>query len=305
MNIYPASHFNKVAVLYGGLSGERDISLISGRGVLESLQRQGVNAHGIDVGEQIIDQLQQSNCDLVFNVLHGNQGEDGKVQALLELMRLPYAGSGVLACALAMDKWRSKLFWKAAGLPVLPAVFLKPGDDGSDAGDIIDLPYCVKPCHSGSSLGVTKVERRDDLPKAIEDARQYSEDVMIEPFIRGREFTVGIVQDEVLPVLEICAPGGFYDYEAKYHSPETTFHCPADLSEKETQLIKAVAWDAFIAIGGKGWGRIDFMQDDDGRFWILEMNPVPGMTPRSDVPMAAKAIGWSYDELVLRILSSI
>jgi D-alanine-D-alanine ligase len=304
MKLYSPSAFGKVAVLYGGLSPERDVSLVSGQTLLTALQSAGVDVHGVDVGENLIEQLQEANCDTVFSVLHSGQGENGTVQALLDLMGLPYAGSGVAACALAMDKWRSKLLWQASNLPVLPAVFLKPGDAYDHVEEAVKLPCCVKPCNGGSTIGISRVETIDQLPAAVEKAREYASNIIIEPFIVGREFTVGIVQDEVLPVLEICTPGGFYDYEAKYHSPDTTFHCPADLSAEKTKEIQQIAYDAFSALGGEGWGRIDFMQDKDGQFWILEMNPLPGMTPRSDIPIAAQAIGWSYEDVAMRILSS-
>ncbi|MAZ78198.1 MAG: D-alanine--D-alanine ligase [Legionellaceae bacterium] len=304
MKVYAPSQFGRVAVLYGGLSPEREVSLTSGNTLLSALQRAGVDAFGIDVGENLIEQLQQSPSDMVFSVLHSGQGEDGTVQALLELMGLPYPGSGVAACALAMDKWRSKLLWKASDLPVLPAIFLTPGDDYQHVADVIDLPYCVKPCSAGSTIGISWVKRLDELPEAVAKARQYSSNIIIEPFVVGREFTVGIVQDQVLPVLEITTPQGFYDYDAKYHSSDTKFHCPADLSKEKAEQIQDIAWRAFMAIAGEGWGRIDFMQDKAGQFWILEMNPLPGMTPRSDIPIAAQALGWSYEEVAIKILSS-
>jgi D-alanine-D-alanine ligase len=298
------AHFGKVAVLAGGLSNERDISLMSGRAVFNSLIGQGVDAHFIDVSHDIIEQLQTGKFDCAFIALHGQGGEDGVIQGLLEVMQIPYTGSGVMASALAMDKLRSKIIWQSVGLPILPSVIIDKYCNLQEINLELQFPVAVKPVDQGSSFGVSKAQDYHDLPKMFEKANQYSDLVMLEEWVEGSEFTVGILHDGVLPPLEIRAPDGFYSYEAKYKSHATTYHCPCDLKKNQQAELQEIAVQAFDALGCRGWGCVDFKQDKEGNFWILEINTVPGLTGRSNIPIAARAADMEFDELVMKILST-
>jgi D-alanine-D-alanine ligase len=303
--ITKAEDFGKVAVLFGGISSEREVSLISGKNVLSALLNLGIDAYGIDVGYNIIEQLQKIKPDRAFIVLHGQPlGEDGTIQSLLEIMQIPYTGSGVMASALTMDKQRTDLLWKGLGLPVIPSIILKKETDPAEIEARFAAPLCVKPVNSGSSCGVTKVEVAEQLPEAYKLALQHGSAAMVQPWIMGRELTVGILGNEPLPAIEIVTPKNtFYDYSAKYLVETTQYLCPCDLTAAEEQEIKDLALRAFNSVGCKDWGRIDFIQDKDKKFWLLEANTIPGMTEHSLVPKAAKQAGISFERLVWQILA--
>lgn len=296
--------FGKVAVLMGGLSAEREVSLKSGAAVLAALQRQGVDAHAVDVGRDIAAVLLEAQYDCAFIALHGRRGEDGVMQGLLETLNIPFTGSGVLGSALSMDKVRSKQVWLSAGLPTPKFVLLHEATDWHAVVEDLGLPLAVKPVHEGSSLGAARVENAADLEPAWREAVAFDAAVMAEPWISGEEYTVGILADEALPVIRLETPREFYDYHAKYQADDTRYHCPAGLDAETEKAMQSLALQAFTALGATGWGRIDLMLDADGQPWLLENNTVPGMTDHSLVPMAAKAAGIEFDELVLRILSA-
>jgi D-alanine-D-alanine ligase len=299
--LLPVADYGRVAVVMGGTSSEREISLISGRAVLESLVRSGVDAVGIDADSALLQQLRELNPQRVFIILHGRDGEDGKLQGALEWMGLPYTGSGVLASALAMDKVRSKQLWLNLGLATAEFVMLTADTDF--AAVIQQLGPCfVKPVNEGSSIGVGGAENAQQLASAWRKASQFDSAVMAERWIRGPEFTVAILNGHALPVVEMGTDNTFYDFEAKYVSNDTRYQCPAHLDAAKTAEIQQLALAAYQAVGCEGWGRVDLMQDAGGRFWLLEVNTAPGMTSHSLVPMAAKAVGMNFDELVLQIL---
>ncbi len=298
------SSFGKVAVLMGGLSAEREVSLRSGAAVLTALQRQNIDAHGVDVGHDIVSVLLDGQFDCAFIALHGRRGEDGVIQGVLETLNIPYTGSGVLGSALSMDKVRSKQVWQAAGLPTPAFAVLNDDSDWSAVIDELGLPLAVKPVHEGSSLGATRVEHLKNLEPAWRNAMEFDATVMAEPWIIGEEYTVGILDGEALPVIRLETPREFYDYEAKYNTDDTRYHCPSGLSAADEQQFQALALSAFTALGATGWGRIDFMLDKNGAPWLLENNTVPGLTDHSLVPMAAQAAGIDFDELILRVLSA-
>lgn len=302
-SLWSPARYGRVAVVMGGKSAEREISLISGKAVLESLLRSGINAYGIDADSTLLQQLQQERPDRVFIMLHGRDGEDGKLQGALEWLGIPYTGSGVLASAMAMDKIRSKLLWLQLGLSTADFVELK-GD--SDFAAVMQKlgPCFVKPVCEGSSIGIGGAETPAQLQSAWRKASQYDSTVLAEQWIRGREFTVTILDDEALPVIELESANAFYDFEAKYVSNETRYHCPAALTPEQTAEIQQLALDAYRSLGCSGWGRADVMRDKAGRFWLLEVNTAPGMTSHSLVPMAAKVAGLDFDALVLRILQT-
>lgn len=297
----PDSQFGKVGVLMGGTSGEREISLKSGKAVLSSLKKQGIDAHPIDVGDDLVEQLQASKYDRLFNVLHGPAGEDGTINGLLHFLKIPVTGSGVMGAALSMDKLRSKQIFKAIGLPTPPFIAI---DEFTTADEVAELgfPLAIKPIFEGSSLGVTKVKSFEQIERAILRAKQYG-DVMAECWIEGAELHVGIVGEQVLPSVCVETEREFYDYDAKYVVDSTQYHCPSHLSDAKESELKALAYNAFLALNASGWGRVDVMQDMQGHFWLIEFNPAPGMTERSLVPKAAKQIGWSYEQLVTEILT--
>jgi len=293
--------FGKVAVLFGGKSAEREVSLHSGSRVLAALQRQGVDAHAFDPAERKLDEL--AAFDRAFIVLHGRYGEDGTIQGVLELMGIPYTGSGVMASALGMDKWRTKLLWRAAGLPIPEYAMLDAGSDFDDIEVELGLPLFVKPACEGSSIGISKVKRAGDLRAAYAEAAQYYSLVIAERAILGGEYTVAILGDEALPIIKIEPATEFYDYDAKYLRDDTAYRCPCGLPEERELELRAQALEAFRVLGGRGWGRVDFLMDEEGDAYFLEANTSPGMTDHSLVPMAARVAGISYDELVVRVLA--
>lgn len=292
--------FGKVAVLFGGSSGEREVSLKSGAAVLAALKRQGVDAHAFDPATDSLDTLKQ--YDRAFISLHGRLGEDGTVQGALELMHIPYTGSGVMASAIAMDKWRTKLLWAANGVKTPQFEMLKNNSDFDVVCKTLGLPLFVKPANEGSSIGVTKVKRAQDLPEAYALAAKSDPLVMAEKFVGGGEYTVGMLGDNVLPIVRIVPKNEYYDYEAKYLRDDTEYLCPSGLPTDKEKQIQQEAKEAFAVLGCKGWGRVDFLMDEQGQHYFLEVNTSPGMTDHSLVPMAAKASGVGFDQLVLEIL---
>jgi D-alanine-D-alanine ligase len=297
-----AQQFGRVAVLMGGRSAEREISLISGKAVFEALRRSGVDAHMFDPADRPLAEVK--GYDRAFIMLHGRGGEDGTVQGALETMGIPYTGSGVMASALCLDKWRTKLVWMATGIPT-PKCLLYDGSHVQQLVlDSLGLPLIVKPVHEGSTIGLTKVSAASELTAAIELARRHDSAVLLEEFVGGQELTAAILGDGALPLVRIEAPQGNYDYQNKYFSDDTKYFCPAGIEEAAERQIKAAALHAFRVLGCRGWGRADLILRPDGQFSFLEMNTVPGMTAHSLVPMAARQMGIDFDELVLRILGS-
>ncbi len=294
--------FGKVAVLLGGKSAEREVSLKSGNAVLAALKRSGVDAHAFDPAERELGELKRDGYQRVFIALHGGQGEDGTVQGALALLGIPYTGSGVLASALAMDKWRSKLAWQAAGLPVPAYELLDAGSDFTAVAARLGLPLFVKPANEGSSVGISKVKTVADLRAAYELASRYDELVIAEQFVGGGEYTVAILGNDALPVIKIEPANEFYDYEAKYLRDDTRYLCPCGLTAEQEGEIQRLAKRGYAVIGGTGWGRVDFLLDAAGKPYLLEANTSPGMTDHSLVPMAARAAGLSFEDLVIKVL---
>ncbi|NVF14088.1 D-alanine--D-alanine ligase [Vreelandella maris] len=299
----PESH-GKVVVVYGGTSAEREVSLKSGAAVLEALQRKGIDACGYDPRDNGLVGLEQLAPSVVFVALHGRGGEDGTLQGALELLNIPYTGSGVLASALGMDKQRTKQVWSAVGLPTPESIMLDAGSDWSAVVAQLGLPLIVKPVHEGSTLGISIVKSQAALEAAYHEAAQFDARVMAERFIVGDEYTVALLGNQVLPAIRVEVPGGFYDYEAKYIANTTQYHLPCGLPTEQEAALADLCQQAFAAIGGVGWGRVDVMRDSEGRFWLLEVNTVPGMTDHSLVPQAAAHAGISFDELVMEILNT-
>ncbi len=295
--------FGRVAVLYGGRSAERAVSLKSGAAVLEALQGAGVDAFGIDVGSDLLQRLAGERIDRAFIVLHGRGGEDGSMQGLLECLEIPYTGSGVLASALAMDKLRTKQVWQSLGLPTPRHAVLASAADCERAAVELGFPLIVKPAHEGSSIGMARVESLEALLAAWQDARRYDSQVLVEQWISGPEFTVAVLRGEVLPPIRLGTTHSFYDYEAKYLADDTRYQIPCGLEADKEEELKALVARACEAVGTRGWARADVMQDADGQFWLLEVNTVPGMTDHSLVPMAARAAGLEFPPLVLEILA--
>jgi len=294
----------RIVVLYGGGSAEREVSLKSGAAVLESLQRSGLEAIGYDPAAGGLVGLEALNPERVFIALHGRGGEDGTLQGALELLGIPYTGSGVLASALGMDKQRTKLIWQALGLPTPESVMLGPDADWAAVVQRLGLPLIVKPVHEGSTLGISIVDSREALEAAYRDAARFDARVMAERFVRGEEYTVSLLAGEVLPAIRVEVPSGFYDYEAKYLSNATRYHLPCGLSADEESELAELCRAAFEAIGAEGWGRVDVMRDGAGRFWLIEVNTVPGMTDHSLVPQSAAHAGIDFDTLVSHILAT-
>lgn len=296
--------FGRVAVLYGGRSAERAVSLKSGKAVLEALQGAGVDAYGIDAGQDLAEQLIADRPDRVFIALHGRGGEDGSLQGLLESLQLPYTGSGVMASALGMDKLRTKLVWQSLGLNTPAYAVLR--EEADCAGIVAQLgsPLIVKPIHEGSSIGMAKVQDVQALEQAWQAAQQYDDVALVEKWITGAEFTVAILDGRALPAIRLRTPHTFYDYEAKYLTNDTQYICPCGLTPEREAELGELCLQAFNAVGCRGWGRVDVMQDEAGQFYLLEVNTVPGMTDHSLVPMAAAAAGMTFSELVLAILAS-
>lgn len=293
----------RIGVLMGGTSAERDISLQSGRAVLKALQAEGVDAVAIDVDRDIVKVLAKQKFDRVFNALHGRGGEDGTIQGLLETMSLPYTGSGVMASALTMDKLRTKQIWLASGLPTPVYCILASEDDCRQAQQTLGLPFIVKPVLEGSSIGMSKVEKAEQIIPAWRKAAECGGQVMAEEWIEGREYTAAILGDRVLPMIELKTPHQFYDYDAKYTASDTQYLCPCDLQAEDERMLGDLVRQAFVAVGARDWGRVDFMIDNEGQAWLIEVNTVPGMTSHSLVPMAAAAAGIDFNQLVMRILA--
>ncbi|UVB02254.1 D-alanine--D-alanine ligase [Acinetobacter lwoffii] len=297
-----ASKFGKVAVLLGGKSAEREVSLDSGTAVLEALVRSGVNAEAFDPRERSVTEL--VNYDRAFIVLHGRGGEDGQIQGALEWLNVPYTGTGVQGSAIGMDKVKTKQVWQGSELPTAPYRIVTKDSDANDIVNALGLPLIIKPVHEGSSIGMSKVEKIEDFAEAITKATEHDAVVMAEKWITGREYTIVVLNGQALPVIRLEPPQdvAFYDYEAKYQRNDVQYGIPCGLSEAEEQQLKALSLRAFQAVGASGWGRIDAMQDEQGNFWLLEVNTVPGMTSHSLVPKAAAAVGYSFDELCVAIL---
>ncbi|MBA1198154.1 D-alanine--D-alanine ligase [Pseudomonas plecoglossicida] len=296
--------FGRVAVLYGGKSAEREVSLKSGEAVIGALQSAGVDVVAIDVGDDLLERLQREKIDRAFIILHGRGGEDGSMQGLLECLGIPYTGSGILASALAMDKLRTKQVWQSLGIPTPRHAVLATEQDCITAGTELGFPLIVKPAHEGSSIGMAKVNSTQELVAAWQDAAKYDSQVLVEQWIHGPEFTIAVLRGQVLPPIALGTPHVFYDYDAKYIANDTQYRIPCGLdSVKEQELIDLTA-RACDAIGIEGWGRLDVMQDEQGRFWLLEVNTAPGMTDHSLVPMAARAAGLDFQQLVLAILAA-
>ncbi|MWP45868.1 D-alanine--D-alanine ligase [Gilliamella sp. Pas-s27] len=296
---------DKVAVLYGGTSAEREVSLKSGKAVHAGLLANGIDAHLIDTKEFLVTNLKEDGYTKAFIILHGRGGEDGIVQAILTYQNIPYTGSDVLSSALTMDKLKTKLVWKSLNLPVADYVMVeksKPIDTDAIVKQL-GLPLFVKPSHEGSSVGMTRVNEVSELESAIDMAFKYDSVVMVESFLAGPEFTVAIVGDDVLPSIHIKPATKFYDYDAKYLSDTTQYFCPSGLSDDKEKEIRKLALDAYKAVGCRGWGRVDIMFNDKQKPFLLEVNTAPGMTDHSLVPMAAKQYGWSFNELVAKILN--
>lgn len=292
--------FGKVAVLLGGRSAEREVSLKSGHAVLAALQSSGVDAQAFDPTERELAELKA--FDRVFIALHGRYGEDGTIQGALELMGIPYTGSGVLASALAMDKWRTKLVWQAAGVPTPRYAMLAEHTDFEQVVAELGLPLMVKPASEGSSIGMSKVMRAEDLKPAYALAARYDRLIFAEQFVSGVEYTAAILGDKALPLIRLETPHTFYDYDAKYVASDTRYICPCELAPQAERALQALALKAFELLGCQGWGRADLIVDTDGTPYFLELNTAPGMTDHSLVPMAARQAGLSFDQLVLRIL---
>lgn len=296
--------FGRVAVLLGGDSAEREISLKSGTAVHAALCRQGVDAICFDTREQSLGELTTQGINRVWIALHGPGGEDGSVQGALDYLGVPYTGSGVLGSALCMDKLRTKQLASAVGIPTAASVLLRGPQDLPQALEKLGLPLIVKPSTQGSSVGMTKVEREEELLAAWQAAVAHDPQVFAEAWITGAEYTVAILQDEALPAIRIETPRSFYDYDAKYFRDDTRYHCPCGLSTEAERHLAALARGAFAAVGAEGWGRVDFMMDATGRPLLLEINTVPGMTDHSLVPMAAHAAGMDFGTLVWRVLET-
>jgi D-alanine-D-alanine ligase len=295
--------FGRVAVLLGGASSEREVSLNSGRNVLEALQRRGVGAQAVDGTAALVEALVAKRFDRVFNIMHGGDGENGVVQGLLESFAIPYTGSGVLGAALSIDKIRTKQVWLSLGLPTPRYVRLEKGEDVQLAVRQLGLPVIVKPSCEGSSVGVSRVFKEPELSQAVELASKYPGELLVEQLIQGEEYTVGILGAQALPSIRIVPAGEYYDYHAKYISDDTQYVCPGLQGASEDEM-RELALAAFHAAGCIGWGRVDVMRDRAGRNYLLEVNTTPGMTSHSLVPKAARAMGIEFDELVWRILES-
>jgi len=296
--------FGKVAVMMGGSSAEREISLQSGQAVLEALHRQKVDAHIVDPRENLMTQLETGNFDRVFIALHGRGGEDGLMQGLLETLELPYTGSGVLGSSLAMDKCRSKRIWQSHGLLTPAFVELNEHSDWQEVVECLGLPLIIKPVRVGSSYGASKVKELSEMESAWQQAHEFDERVMAESWIEGGEYTAAVLGDEVLPMIRLETPREFYDYDAKYIANTTQYHCPCGLDADIENELGKLAFEAFEVLDASGWGRVDFMLDAKDKPWLIEVNTIPGMTSHSLVPMSAKQAGMSFDDLTLRILAA-
>lgn len=300
--IISAADFGRIAVLMGGRSAEREISLMSGETVLTALLNKGVNAHKIDVGFDVAEKLRAGKFDRAFVMLHGRGGEDGQIQGLLQSMNIPFTGSDVTGAVLSMNKMISKQSWQQQGLPTATFERVTIQSDIDAVVERLGLPLIIKPVNEGSSIGMTKVNSADELVAAIEIATQFDSEVMAERWIEGAEYTVAVLGQTALPMIRLKTPNVFYDYEAKYEANTTEYLCPCGLSEQDEQYCLQLALKAFNGLRMEGWGRVDLMRDQDGEFYLLEANSVPGMTDHSLVPMAAKQHGLSFEDLVWQIL---
>jgi len=299
-----AKDFGRVALLMGGTAAEREISLNSGNAVYQALLNNKVDVHAIDVKTNVLEALSGTSFDRVFNVIHGRGGEDGVLQSVLETLALPYTGSGVLASALSMDKLRTKLCWRGAGLPTPKWILLQNESDIERCIAELGFPVIVKPAQEGSSLGMSRAETKQELLDAWQAAAQYQCDVYAEAWVKGQEYTVGVLNGEGLPVIRLETPNTFYDFDAKYRANTTLYHCPAGLNDElEAELIR-LSIEACAVLGVTGWGRVDVFIDEQGEAQLIEVNTVPGMTDHSLVPMAGKAAGLSFEQLVWRILET-
>ena len=296
--------FGRVAVLYGGTSAEREVSLKSGAAVLAALQGAGVDAFGIDAGDDLAERLISDRPDRVFIALHGRGGEDGSLQGMLECLKLPYTGSGVMASALGMDKLRTKQVWQSLGLPTPAYAVLRDESECARVVEQLGTPLISKPIHEGSSIGMAKVHSLAELQGAWKEAQKYDDVALVEQWITGAEFTVGILDRQVLPAIRLSTPNTFYDSQAKYLASDTQYQCPCGLTAEREAELAELCLRAFDAVGCRGWGRVDVMQDNNGNFYLLEVNTAPGMTDHSLVPMAAAAAGLNFTDLVLAILAS-
>jgi D-alanine-D-alanine ligase len=302
--------FGQVGLFVGGQSAEREVSLDGGRAVLAAMQRKQIKTEMYDGSSALFEAISAGHVDRVFNLVHGPGGEDGAIQGALQLMDIPVTGAGLLGSALSMDKVHSKWVWERQGINTPPFTLIKPGEQVQE-GQFLEeqvsawgWPLFVKPAGLGSSIGISKVKQADDMPAAIELAQEYSETVIIEPEIRGDEYFAGIIGDLVLPLIRIETPRDFYDYTAKYESDDTQYFCPCGLPQEVEDKLKAQSLQAYKALDCSGWGRVDFILDEDGEAWFLEANTTPGMTGHSLVPQAAAQIGIGFDELVWKILES-
>ena len=298
------AQFGKVAVLMGGWAAEREVSLDSGKEVLAGLLEKGVDAHKVDAGRDVLDVLRKDKYDTVFNILHGRGGEDGLLQGALDILQIPYTGCGVMASAISMDKLMTKRLWIGSGLPTPSFEILTADSDFEKVVEKLGLPVIVKPAQEGSSIGMTKVSEAHQLKPAFEKAAQYDDVVFAEQWVVGKEFTVAFLGDEVLPPIRLETKADFYDFDAKYVSNDTQYHCPCGLDDESLSALQTLARAAFDVLEGRGWGRVDLMQDNMGTFWLIEVNTVPGMTSHSLVPMAAKQHGLSFADLVVEILGT-
>jgi D-alanine-D-alanine ligase len=296
--------FGRVAVVMGGTAAEREISLRSGKAVFQALKQQGVDVIAVDVTGSPIDALMNIEVDRVFNIIHGRGGEDGVLQALLEVLGIPYTGSGVLASALAMDKLRTKLCWQGYGLVTPNWFLLKEESDVNACIENLGFPVIVKPAQEGSSIGMSKANNREELIRALQIAADYHCDVYAEAWVTGKEYTVAVLDGVALPVIRLETPNAFYDYEAKYQASTTQYHCPCGLVDAQEQQLQQLAVTACEVIGIKGWARVDVFIDAKGQYQMIEVNTVPGMTDHSLVPMAAKQAGIDFENLVWRILAT-
>ena len=297
--------YGKVAVMMGGSSAEREISLMSGNGVLNALRSRGVDAHAFDPAEKPLAALKEEGFERVFIILHGPFGEDGTLQGALETLGIPYTGCGVMASAICMDKWRTKLLWRGAGLPIPEFELLDENIDFAAVEARLGLPLFVKPATEGSSIGVTKVKQPGELKAAFEEARKYDPLVLAERFVGGGEYTCAVIDGQAYPTIKIEPATEYYDYQAKYFRDDTVYRCPSGLSEEVEQRARALCLQAFQVLGGQGWGRVDFLMDEAGGIYLLEVNTNPGMTSHSLVPMAARAQGISYEDLCLNVLDMV
>lgn len=296
--------FGRVAVLMGGAAAEREISLKSGKAVLQALLNQGVDAVGLDVGARPLEPLLGTGFDRVFNIIHGRGGEDGVLQGALEALGLPYTGSGVLASALAMDKLRTKLCWIGAGLPTPRWMRLHSEADLAACAETLNFPVIVKPAEEGSSIGMSRAENPAELLEAWHRASQYNCAVFAETWVTGAEYTAAVLDGEPLPLIRLETPNTFYDFDAKYRAETTRYHCPCGLPPETESKLRELAVRACATVGVMGWGRVDLLVDGAGEPWLIEVNTVPGMTDHSLVPMAARAAGLDFDALVWRILET-